>query len=158
MSKKKLIPVFDMRKISAHVGAVPVRNFTLEIILNFSFDGTLSEAREKLDEDIKSFEEEITEGLTGTGLEYAVGRKGTIYQHELIQGETYNFTLEVILYFSFDGTEDEAREKLAEDMQSFEKIITEGMTGTGLEYAVVSSFMDGWPVQSQGFPTGLYKL
>ena len=155
MSKKKLIPVFDIRKISTHMGAVPVHNFTLKIFLGFSFDGTEEEAKEKIDEDIESFEKEITEGLIGTGLEYAVDPIGTIDKNNLLiegeddyyliqdqilsQEDRYNFTLEVILYFSFDGTEEEAKEKIDEDAQHFEKIITEGFMGSGLEYAVVAN-------------------
>lgn len=50
----------------------------------------------------------------------------------------YNFTLEITLNFSFDGTEKAAKEKIDEDRKQLEKIITEGMTGSGLEYGVVS--------------------
>ena len=57
MSKKKLIPVFNIRQIAAHTDLIPVQeeryNFTLDITLCFSFDGTEAEAKEKIDEDIK---------------------------------------------------------------------------------------------------------
>ena len=121
-------------------------NFTLEILLSFSFDGTEEEAKEKLIEDISSFNKIITEDLTGSGLEYAVsgGTVSPLKQLSTVLGwrygggfqKRYNFNLEVLLSFSFDGTEEEAKDKLKEDISSFDEIITLGLTGSGLEYAV----------------------
>lgn len=87
MSTKKLIPVFNIRKIAAHTDLIPVQeeryNFTLDITLCFSFDGTEAEAKEKLNQDKKDFEKIITEGMTGSGLEYAVVA-GHIFKHHAV--------------------------------------------------------------------------
>ena len=146
-----MIPKFNLHTIKRHnflstKDDKTKNNFTLEILLAFSFDGTKEEAKEKLEDDLSSFEKIITEGFTGSGLEYAV-KGGEAHQNQELSTvlgsiflpgfiKRYNFTLEILLSFSFDGTEKEAKEKLEEDLSSFEKIITEGFTGSGLEYAV----------------------
>ena len=64
-----MIPIFRLQTI--RMNQTP-HNFTLRIVLWFYFDGTLEQAKEKLADDVGSFTSYITEGLTGTGLEYAV--------------------------------------------------------------------------------------